>query len=103
DLLKSVFGIERLDDAAFAKMREASPATYVTARTPPFLFIHGTADTLVPYAQSTLGVELLKKAGVSCDLITVPGGAHGVINWEKDPKQQAYKSQMVDWLRQRLR
>ena len=30
----------------------ASPITFVSKDAPPFLIVHGTADMLVPYAQS---------------------------------------------------
>jgi alpha-L-fucosidase 2 len=96
------FQIKEWNDAATAKLREASPATYLSRSTPPFLFIHGTKDEAVPYEQATLAVELFKKVGVPCDLITVEDGIHGVINWEKDPKFQAYKRQLIDWLHKRL-
>jgi alpha-L-fucosidase 2 len=96
--MKDFFEIAQWDDAAMARLREASPATYLGRRTPPFLFIQGTADAAVPYDQATLAVELFKKARIPCELITVQDGVHGVINWEKDPKFQAYKSEMTTWL-----
>ena len=96
--MRGFFEITQWDDAAMAKLREASPATYLGRKTPPFLFIQGTADAAVPYEQATLAVELFKKAGIPCELITVQDGVHGVINWEKDPKFQAYKSEMTAWL-----
>ena len=81
--MKSFFEIKQWDAAAMAKLREASPSTYLGHQTPPFLFIQGTADTAVPYEQATLAVELFKKARIPCELITVQEGVHGVINWEK--------------------
>lgn len=101
--LKAVFQITALDEAGVKTMREGSPDSYIHAQSAPFLFIHGTKDEAVPYAQATLGMELFKKAGVPCDLITVPDGIHGVINWEKDPKFQGYKTQMIDWLHRHLK
>jgi acetyl esterase len=98
----SFFQITSWNDAAMAKLREASPATYFSSKTPPFLFIHGTADEAVPYAQATLAVSLFKQHGIPCDLITVQGGIHGVINWEKDPKFQGYKPEMIAWLHKTL-
>ncbi len=102
DGLKAVFGIDALDAAGVAKIQAGSPDTHVHRGSAPFLFIHGTDDAAVPYAQSPLGMELLKKAGVKCDLITVQGGIHGVINWEKDTRFHGYKQQMIDWLKMRL-
>ena len=96
--MRGFFEITQGDDTAMAKLRETSPATYVGRKTSPFLFIQGTADTAVPYEQATLAVELFKKAGIPCELTTVHDGVHGVINWEKDSKFQAYKSEMTTWL-----
>ncbi len=101
-LMKDVFQVESLDDAGLAALREASPATYISPRTPPFLLIHGTADPVVPYDQSTLASGLFKKARVPCELFPVPGGVHGVINWEREPRLHAYKQRMIDWLRRAL-
>jgi len=100
--IRDFLQIMEWNDAAAAKLREASPATYLSRKTPPFLFIHGTKDEAVPYEQATLAVELFKKTGVPCDLITVRDGIHGVINWEKDAQFQAYKEQMIDWLHKHL-
>jgi alpha-L-fucosidase 2 len=100
--LKTIFGITELDERGMARLRAASPATWIGPRTPPFLFIHGTKDPIVPYEQATLAVSLFKKAGAPCDLISVPDGVHGVINWEKEPRFQGYKAPMLAWLRARL-
>ena len=69
---------------------------------PPFLLIHGTEDEAVPYDQSVKFAAQLKAAGVPCDFYTVQDGIHGVINWEKNPDQHAYKAILVDWLRKTL-
>jgi acetyl esterase/lipase len=57
--------------------RSVSPMTYVRAGLPPILSIHGDADPIVPYAQNVRLHEALAKAGVSNELVTVPGGGHG--------------------------
>jgi acetyl esterase/lipase len=54
----------------------ASPITYVTPGAPPFLLIHGTADTVVPYAQSEVLAQALTEAGVSVRLIPIEGAEH---------------------------
>lgn len=46
------------------KARRASPITYVSNVTPPFLIVHGDRDPAVPYHQSELLEAALKKAGV---------------------------------------
>ena len=52
-------------------LREASPLTYVTAKSPPFLLIHGDKDQSVAFEQSTRLQEALRKVGVPCDLIRI--------------------------------
>ena len=101
--MKTFFLIDDYDDAAKAKLREASPHTYLNRKTPPFLVIHGTLDQSVPYEQAKLHVDLFRQRGIPVELITVEDGVHGVMNWEKDPRFHSYKEPMVDWLRKTLR
>ena len=101
--MQAVFHIEELDAAGMEKIRQSSPAIYLSRKTPPFLIVHGTKDEAVPYSQATLAVELFKKIGVPCELITVDDGVHGVINWEKDAKFTGYKQPMIAWLHKTLK
>jgi alpha-L-fucosidase 2 len=67
---------------------------------PPFLLVHGTADMSVPYNQSVQLQAKLKAAGVSCDLITIDDGVHGMARWqETDP---TYKDRVVNWIAAKL-
>lgn len=61
----------------------ANPITYIDENDPPFLIIHGDADPLVPYCQSLLLDQALKKHGVASELMIVPGAGHGG-PWEAD-------------------
>ena len=56
--------------------KAASPVTYVSKDDPPFLQIHGTADTLVPYAQAQEFDAALEKVGVSSTLLTGEDAPH---------------------------
>ncbi len=58
------------------KLTEISPARLVTSKAPPFLIIHGDADTTVPLSQSEKLIAALKAADVPCELIVKEGGAH---------------------------
>jgi alpha-L-fucosidase 2 len=97
------FGFTTLDEAARKILREASPDTYLSRKTPPFLVIHGTRDEAVDYDQALRHVELFKRKGIPCELITVQDGIHGVVNWEKDPRFTSYKAPMIAWLHKTLR
>ena len=61
--------------------RKASPSTYVAADAPPFLLIHGTADTTVNIKHGDTFHAALKKAGAKhLEYIRVEGAGHGVFH-----------------------
>jgi acetyl esterase/lipase len=60
-----------------AVYKKASPITYVNKNDPPFLFIHGTKDTLVHIEQSEKMHKKLQEVGVSSQLIRMEGLGHG--------------------------
>jgi dipeptidyl aminopeptidase/acylaminoacyl peptidase len=101
--MKTFFLVDEYNDAGRAKLREASPNTYLNKKTPPFLVIHGTKDQSVPYEQATLHVKLFREKNIPVELITIEDGVHGVMHWEKDTRFHTYKQPMIDWLRKTLR
>jgi acetyl esterase/lipase len=74
DNVTSLMGCDCAD-----KMAMASPVNRVTARAPPMLLIHGTADTEVPIAQSRALEAQLKKSGVPVETLYIPDVDHGFI------------------------
>jgi acetyl esterase/lipase len=58
-------------------LRKYSPAEYAQDANCPFLFIHGTADELVPLDQSTSLNEKLLAVGVKSRVVIVENGTHG--------------------------
>jgi acetyl esterase/lipase len=64
------------DEDVKEQARLLSPARQVTADAPPFLFIHGDADPMVPLQQSETMIAALKQAGVSAELVVKKGGGH---------------------------
>ncbi|MEO7274188.1 MAG: prolyl oligopeptidase family serine peptidase, partial [Vicinamibacterales bacterium] len=89
------------DEASYAKLNAISPVHAVHKGMPPFLAIHGTRDDQVPYEQSTILCEAMRKVSARCDIITVEGGGHGMGSW-KDADQQHYKAGMIGWLNKTL-
>lgn len=65
-------GASRMDLA-----KRLSPITYVRGGVPPVLTVHGDADPTSPYEYAVRLHEALKSAGVTNELVTVPGGKHG--------------------------
>jgi acetyl esterase/lipase len=56
--------------------RQASPVAHASAGAPPILLMHGTADDMVPTAQSVRLAEALGAAGATVELELVPGATH---------------------------
>jgi acetyl esterase/lipase len=65
----------KLDDKA--KCDAVSPVHYVSKDCPPVLILHGTYDSLVPFAQSEEFAAALKDKGVEVWLQKIPGAGHG--------------------------
>lgn len=86
-----------------AGLAQLSPVNSVRRDMPPFLFIHGTDDPLVPFSQSSEMCKRMRQAGASCEMYPVEGAGHGLRWWESYPKlAEAYKRKMVQWLREQL-
>jgi len=58
---------------------KASAVTFLDAKDPPFLLIHGTDDKTVPVAQSRAMAEKLRAIGVRSEYIELPGIDHSWI------------------------
>jgi acetyl esterase/lipase len=78
------------------------PVRNVTRRYPPALLLHGDKDTDVPYGQSVMMAEELKRHGVEHELITIPGGGHGFDRAMDKPEVSAVFDQVVRFLAKRL-
>ncbi len=88
-------------DKLLADLRDLSPVTWVRKDAPPFLLIHGTADSLVPFEQSNVMCQKMRAVGGSCEVYPVNGGGHG-IHWWEFLKLTGYKQHMIRWLQQEL-
>ena len=63
-------------DKKAASLDEISPIEHIGAVNVPVLLIHGKDDTVVPFEQSTLMVEALKKAGKPVEFVTLKHEDH---------------------------
>jgi acetyl esterase/lipase len=66
------------------KAARANPIVYVAKDHPPFLIMHGDRDGTVPFNQSELLAEALKKAGVAVDFVPMKGAKHGGPQFKTD-------------------
>jgi dipeptidyl aminopeptidase/acylaminoacyl peptidase len=72
---REVTGLDPQVDAA--ALRRYCPVLNATRHYPPTMLLHGTADTDVPFAQSVAMRDALVRAGVTCELVALPGKDHG--------------------------
>lgn len=59
------------------KVRAANPISYISSDDPPFLIMHGDKDMQVPFNQSVLLYNALKKSNVEAELYRIKGAGHG--------------------------
>jgi acetyl esterase/lipase len=76
---------------------EASPVAHVSSGDPPFLLLHGTADTTVPYGHALEMQKALERAGVKVELYSARGANHGFFN--SPPYYKPTLARMAKFLR----
>lgn len=97
--LAGLFGIsQEVNAEGLEALRKGSPYHHLKPGLPPYLLIHGDKDTTVTFDQSTSFREASLKLGNVCELITIPGGAHGMGGWKAVPGGANYASEMIAWL-----
>lgn len=85
DTCAAGFGAERMGP----QYRELSPQHHVRQGLPPTIIFHGTADTVVPFAQATRFADAMTAAGNVCELVPAEGLGHGFFNPGRVPDPYA--------------
>ena len=80
------------------KAREASPIGHIDGSEPPFLLLHGSADTLVSPEQSAELFRLLRERKVDVEYRLYEGADHGGLVWFRDSVIDG----VVDWFKMKL-
>lgn len=83
DLLLNVRTKEHPERAA-----ALSAVNYVTKDAPPFLFLHGDQDHVIPWQNAYALHEALVEQGVSSSFCLVEGGSHASAHFAQAPIQQ---------------
>jgi acetyl esterase/lipase len=78
----------------------ASPIHHITKNAPPFLIIHGDADTTVNVVQSKMLSDAMDKVGMRHHLVIVPGAAH---TFHLQPKQRDLRPLVMDFFNENLK
>ena len=77
----------------------ADPATHAKPDfAAPFLIVHGTADPLVPLAQSESLEKALKKVGAPVELVVFEGAGHGDAAFLKEVSSKAHREKVLAFL-----
>ena len=63
------------------KTELANPIHYISDKTPPFLLMHGDADTAVSPSQTYILQQALQKKGISAERYVVANAPHGGVLW----------------------
>jgi acetyl esterase/lipase len=79
---------------------EASPINHLKAGLPPVLLVAGTADKSVPYQLSLNFKNRLDAFGVPCEMITINGASHKIVEWNKFDAD--FTKKIVDWLKRTM-
>lgn len=101
DSTAAVLGVTELNEQTWQRLHDISATTYIHKGMPPYLLIHGDQDQQVPYEQSVRFQQQMAALGNRCDLITIPGGGHGMGGWAR--LNSDYQKKMIDWLDNTLR
>ena len=83
-------------DENIALWRDASPLSHITAQAAPFLLLHGTNDTTVPYTQALDMQRALRAVGVGAELFTAEGAEHAFFN--RPPWYEPTNIRMAEFL-----
>ena len=108
DLYGAVDLMNYHDMKMFAKTREeapelykkGSPITYLDAKDPPMLLVHGTADVTVPLSQSETYLKIAKEKGAPCLLEVIPDAPH---TFDLQPKQRDLRPLVTGFFDQHLK
>jgi acetyl esterase/lipase len=75
----ALLGCESGTTCPVDKIAAVSPLTYLDAKDPPFLLIHGDDDKVVPAEQSRIAATRMMAVGVPVETIFLPGIDHSWI------------------------
>ncbi|MHC4878786.1 MAG: alpha/beta hydrolase [Planctomycetota bacterium] len=85
------YGQKKIGD----RWQEISPVHHVREGLPPTLLLHGTGDTVTPYAGATSFFDQMRAAGNLCKLISHEGGRHGYFIFDLQLYEEAMQQTLT--------
>ena len=80
--------------------KQVTPLSYVDAKDPPVMIMHGTADTTVEVRDSEVMFQALKQVSPIHRLVIVPGAPH---TFHLQPKQQDLRPTVLGFFNEHLK
>ncbi len=95
---KPIYDFLSCKDAAdcVEEIKAVGPITYVDARTPPFLLLHGELDAAVPVIQAKVMLDRLTAAGVTARMVVYPGVNHGWMAPDRELMRRTHVKALQD-------
>jgi len=78
------------------EIKAVGPITYVDARTPPFLLLHGELDAAVPVIQAKVMLDRLTAAGATARMVVYPGVNHGWMAPDRELMRRTHVKALQD-------
>lgn len=91
DTSKDGYGQKKIGD----RWQEISPVHHVRKGLPPTLILHGTGDTVTPYAGAQSFFDQMQAAGNDCKLISHPDGRHGYFIFDLQLYEEAMQQTLA--------
>jgi len=79
------------------------PVRNVSAEYPPTMLLHGDDDTDVPHVQSVMMADAISRAGVECELVSIPSGSHGFDSNVGDSEFSEISDRVLKFLEKHLK
>jgi len=88
--VKQAWGLDgKTKEEQVELIRRYSPYSYISAKTPPVMLVHGDRDPYVPIRQSERLLQKLNENHIPAELIVKTGGNHGWSDIGKEYEQVA--------------
>ena len=80
--------------------KQADPRSHIDKNDPPMLILHGTADKIVPVADSEALAAAMKEKGARCQLEIIPGAPH---TFHLQPKERDLRPLVIGFFDKHLK
>lgn len=85
------YGQKKIGD----RWKDISPVHHIRKSLPPTLILHGTGDTVTPYAGAKSFFDQMQTAGNHCELVSHPDGRHGYFIFDLQLYEEAMQKTLT--------